>query len=453
MLDHRDWERLLLEAALCLDLSGRATSNAVGLDEVVVGIDDTGLCLVGSLGSRIDMLRYHEARLAIHQEHAAQRLHTVDDLRTDECPGRQSDGRRVTTWTTMLSDAVADPKRPPYERPVTGAALAADQVMREHMGTGIDEVSAVLAVVASWSATAGTGETFQVDRDHLIREVTDWARLDAAAVDAAVDLLTLAQSLLVEEGLAYWELERRSGRLATRPLLAPDGTVGQRRLLLLPRRVAATQQILANYTVEGRLPWPPQSLPPAVAAAYKDWQRARQHAFEFVLEEIARGCGFTHIKRGLDKTPAAKLGLRISGEIDLMLADEHRRRLWVIEAKDTQVPFGLSQILYEVTDFHGIERDPASAKPSTFKSPERAYVGKLCKKTDDLQEQLVAVLRMFGINDDRDQWQVIPLMVTPNPVAAAFVAEPAVAFTRPGPLPAVLTAADLPAPGYTPDAS
>jgi hypothetical protein len=65
---------------------------------------------------------------------------------------------------------------------VTTAALAADQVMREHMGTGIDEVSAVLAVVASWSATAGPCETFLVDRDHLIREVTDWAGLDAAAV-------------------------------------------------------------------------------------------------------------------------------------------------------------------------------------------------------------------------------------------------------------------------------
>jgi hypothetical protein len=221
----------------------------------------------------------------------------------------------------------------------------------------------------------------------------------------------------------------------------------------MPRRVAATQQIFANYTVEGRLPWPPQSLPQAVAAAYKDWQQVRQHAFEFVLEEIVRLCGFTHIKRGLKERPAAKLGLRISGEIDLLLADEHRRRLWVIEAKDGQVPFGLSQILYEVTDFHGVEPDPASARPSTFKTPEGAYIGKLCKKADDLQEQLVVVLRVFGINDDPSPWQVIPLMVTPNPVAAAFVAEPAVAFTCPGPLPAVLTAADLPAPGHTPEAS
>jgi hypothetical protein len=117
------------------------------------------------------------------------------------------------------------------------------------------------------------------------------------------------------------------------------------------------------------------------------------------------------------------------------------------------VPFGLSQILYEVTDFHGVEADPASARPSTFKTPERAYVGKLRKKADDVHEQLVTALRVFGINDDPDRWQVIPLMVTPNPVAAAFVADPIVAFTCPGPLPAVLTAAARPAPRYTPEAS
>lgn len=278
--------------------------------------------------------------------------------------------------------------------------------------------------------------------------MADWAGLDVDPVAAAVDLLTLTPARLAEEGLSYWELERRSGRLATRPLLALPGAGGQRQILLMPRRVAATQHIFANYALGGRLPWPPRSLPQAVVAAYDAWQQARQRAFEFHLEEIVRDRGFTHYRRGLREKPAAKLGIRIAGEIDLLLADELRRRLWVIEAKNGQVPFGLDQVLYEVTAFHGVDRESAPPGRFRFKTPERAYVGKLLKKTDDIHEHLPAVLAMFGIDDDPGLWQVIPLVVTPNPVAAAFVAEPTVAFTCPDPLPPVLMAADLPAPGY-----
>lgn len=448
VLDHRDWERLLLEAALCLELSGRATSNTLGLDRVAVEIDDTGACRTGVISSRIDLLAYHDARLAIHQKHDAEQLHTSIDLRTNGCGGSCADDSGPLRWTTVLGEVLADPQRPSYERPVVEAALAADRALREHLYTGIDEIKDVLAVAASWSATAGTGEIVDVDRDQLVREVADWASLDVDAVAAAVDLLTLTPARLAEEGLSYWELERRSGRLATRPLLALPAAEGQGQILLMPRRVAATQQIFANYALGGRLPWPPHSLPPTVAAAYDAWQQARQRAFEFLLEGIVRDCGFTHYRRGLREKPAAKLGIRLTGEIDLLLVDEQRQRLWVIEAKDAQVPFGLDQILYEVTAFCGVEPESAPPGRARFKTPERAYVGKLLKKTDDICEHLSAVLGMFGVDDDPSSWQVIPLVVTSNPVAAAFAAQPTLAFTCPDPLPAVLTAADLPGPGY-----
>ena len=69
-------------------------------------------------------------------------------------------------------------------------------------------------------------------------------------------------------------------------------------------------------------------------------------------------------------------------------------------------------------------------------------------KLDDVKQQLGLVLGMLGINDDSGSWQVVPLIVTPNPVAASFTAEPKVAFTCPEPLPGVLTAVVLPRAGY-----
>lgn len=448
LLDHRDWERLLLEAALCLELSGRATANTVGLDRIAVDLADTGACRTSVISSQIDMLAYHDARLVIHQHRDAQQLHAAAHLAADECVAVDADKGAPQRWTTVLGAALGDPQRPWYERPMVEAALAADQAMREHLHTGIDEIKAVLMVAASWSATTGTGEVIDITRDQLIQEVTDWAGLDAAAVAAAVDLLTLTPTQLAQEGLSYWELERRSGRLATRPLVASPASAGHRQILLLPRRIAATQHIFANYAPGGRLPWPPHSLPPAVTAAYEAWQRAGQDAFEIHLEEIVRDHGFTHYRRNLKEKPAARMGIRLTGEIDLLLADPHRGRLWVIEAKDAQVPFGLNQILYEITAYHGVTPETAPPGRFRFKTPARAYIGKLLTKTDDVRQQLGLVLGMLGINDDSGSWQVIPLIVTPSPVAASFTAEPKVAFTCPEPLPGVLTAVELPRAGY-----
>jgi ArsR family transcriptional regulator len=131
--------------------------------------------------------------------------------------------------------------------------------------------------------------------------------------------------------------------------------------------------------------------------------------------------------------------VRLTGEIDLLLADPHRGRLWVIEAKDALVPFGLNQILYEITDYDGVMPETAPPGRFRFKTPERAYMGELLTKTDDVRQQLVPVLGMLGINDDSRPWQVIPLIVTPSLVAASFAAEPKVAFTCPEPLPGILT--------------
>ena len=183
-------------------------------------------------------------------------------------------------------------------------------------------------------------------------------------------------------------------------------------------------------------------------AAYEAWQRAGQDAFELHIEEIVRDQGFTRYRRGLKEKPAARMGVRLTGEIDLLLADADRARLWVIEAKDAQVPFGLNQILYEITDYHGVTPETAPPGRFRFKTPERAYIGKLLTKTDDVRQQLGPALGMLGINDDSRPWQVIPLIVTPSPVAAAFAAEPKVAFTCTEPLPGVLTAVDLPRAGY-----
>jgi len=77
---------------------------------------------------------------------------------------------------------------------------------------------------------------------------------------------------LRDEGLRYWEQERRRYRLTTRPLISQ----GNDQLILIPRLIEVTQDIYAAYLLNGRMPWPPSVVPRAVADAFNNFRNRQK---------------------------------------------------------------------------------------------------------------------------------------------------------------------------------
>jgi len=114
------------------------------------------------------------------------------------------------------------------------------------------------------------------------------------------------------------------------------------------------------------------------------------------------------------------------------------------------VPYGPDRIYFEIEDFHG----PAERRRLTNGQGRRggkACVDTLLAKTRAVQDDVAAALNAVGVDvDDRAvDWEVWPLMVTPHPVAAAFVADRRVLFSTVAELADVLYTEDMTTTGLT----
>ena len=96
----------------------------------------------------------------------------------------------------------------------------------------------------------------------------------------------------------------------------------------MPWRIFAAQNTYANYLEDGRLPWHPDDLPKTVMEAFGHYRQIGNHALERAALEQANALG---LPASINVTPAiAKAaGLTIRGEIDLLVADPTRQRIWV----------------------------------------------------------------------------------------------------------------------------
>ncbi|OLB80080.1 MAG: hypothetical protein AUI14_08115 [Actinobacteria bacterium 13_2_20CM_2_71_6] len=393
-MDNRDWARLLNRAATCLHVAGSLAARRAGIDSIDPDkledpdrIDDHGLPHDAPV--LVDMDALTQVRLRIHDRNRAEE---VSALAGHDCPDCHTPGgiHRFHRW----SDAMRDSAR-----------------------------AALIGLVADWSGIA-----------------------DTRTLEAAVDQLTLTPQRLAAEGLRYDILQGRAARLASRPLVPLPGAPGL--LHVLPRRTEASARVFHNYLDAGRLPWPGTALPEPVNRALSAWQQHKQAAFELALERVARQDRQLILLPRLKPHKAHKRGFEIPGEIDLIIIDVRRRRIWVVEAKDCQVSVDPDRLLHDVTDFHGIPDDVGHRRRGYARSPANAFVGKLLAKTAAVESQVTAVVAAAGIDAGDGGWAVVSLFVTATPVPAAFVAEPRVAFTCLPSLHDVLTSADTPPSGH-----
>ena len=133
---------------------------------------------------------------------------------------------------------------------------------------------------------------------------------------------------------------------------------------------------------------------------------------------------------GLEPKPAAQFGIPgLTGEIDLLVADEQRGRLWVIEAKNPHGAIASHNLAEHLGRF-------------------TKYCVKLLAKTAVIAAYPGPAARACGATTDH-AWHVVPLLVTRAIEPAAFTADLRVPFTTVDHLAGVLTAAALPRPGWS----
>jgi hypothetical protein len=283
----------------------------------------------------------------------------------------------------------------------------------------------VLGTAVTW--TTGTDDIIEVTQDSLRDAAITWSHLPPEQIDAALKLLILTPGQMRDGGLPYWEQERRTYRLATRPLIR----TGADRLLLIPRRIEATMDIYAAYFLDGRLPWPPDAVPRPVADAFNNFRNRRNKELERHVFQILEDAGIP-FKSNIEPHHAAPSGLKLTGEIDALAGDPAWSRLWVCEVKDVS----------------------ATASPRTladrvrkFTDPHRGYIDKLLRSLTEVRASPSAAARLLGLPDPDRAWTALPLMITRYVEPAAFTSNPAITFVVCEDLTAVLQAPGDPPPG------
>ena len=210
------------------------------------------------------------------------------------------------------------------------------------------------------------------------------------------------------EGVRYWEQEHRRHRLAMQPLpLLGD------RLILMPWRIFATQGIFAGYVQDGRLPWHPGYLPKSVTNAFNRHRQIANRELEREAAAVARSLGLPN-QANIEPHHAAVAGLQLPGELDLLVADPVRGRLWVCEVKDVYAAVS--------------QRTPRS-RIDKFQNPRNGHVGQLTRLVQAVSARTDAAARLLSVRPADRGWKVLPLMVTRRVEPAAFVEGVAVTFT------------------------
>jgi hypothetical protein len=358
---------LLLESLLARAAAGGISPDAF---EIAEAADLASEAIDASLALHATRHRLHDLQIAVSEhgqyaitdtapQHAA--TATIDIgayLRADRADRLRLNPQPLTGTPVRLTGSHGSQPQD-FTRledlPLPGSLRAADTALKQALGTGIDGLKAVLGTAVTW--TSGADDVAEAAQAELREAAIAWSHLPPEQIDAALDLLILTPGQLREEGLPYWEEERRTHRLATRPLIRTEAG----RLLLIPRRIEATMEVYAAYFLDGRLPWPPDAVPRSVADAFNNFRNRQNRELERHVFQILQDTGIP-FKGNIEPQHAEPSGLRLTGEVDALAGDPERSRLWVCEVKDvsaTASPRTVADRVRKFTAPAGIQLRPA----------------------------------------------------------------------------------------------
>ena len=306
-----------------------------------------------------------------------------------------------------------------------GSLLKVDALLREALGTGLDGFMAVLGTAVSWSGSTDGVTTATLTE--LSTAASQWSGLPANEISRAIDRLVLRAAQLRGDDIEFWEQENREFRIANRPLLElPSG-----RLLIIPRRLEATQTVYGNYLADGRWPVPPSEMPARLRDGLVEFRKVANRELEREALEVAAVLGEFRVGN-LTPAKAERAGVRLRGEIDLLVADPIRRRIWVCEVKDLSAAFSPSTLARRVHKF----------------VRQHGYVDRLLRATTDVRRGIDGVCDILGLQRSDESWEVLPLIVTRRVEPAAFAHPPVVPFVVIRDLAGTLQADQPPFPGH-----
>jgi hypothetical protein len=395
-----DWERLLAMAESLLEISQIRSQARFLLEPLEIEFDDGQIAIQVGGSSPYSLPAFDVLRRLFQLRPAENSL--SDELGQGENSGGEGGSAYERVIHSMSEDRVRDdapfesllehPKCPPKLRLV-------DQSMRAHLGAGYDAILATLQTAGSWPRDFAS-EYAVVDGEGLATNIHEWSGLPKSEVRGAIELLTLRTADLRSElhgGVyPYWHL-RRKFRSATRPLLEVDAGS----IWVVPELAIGAQRLMANYLFDGRLPWP--DLPKPLLQLMRNYRETQNHLLEQLAEERLNVAGFT-ARRALTPKKLRKVGIDIPdaiGEIDVLVADSRRRRLWVIEAKDPEEPFTPNELWSGAQEF------------------KKRYVAQLQRKVIGVTEACAELVTFLGAEPESD-WVVRPLFLTSRVELAAF---------------------------------
>ncbi|HCG02985.1 MAG TPA: hypothetical protein DEV93_20880 [Chloroflexi bacterium] len=374
----------VLEIAL---ISSAAKSGMHGL---IVGIDEVGVVNVFARPGELDGLPIPSHAIDLGAFIAARRLEQLQDREPDpesEVSSTMWPGGETRGHSEFVPIEQADMPKSFYN---------ADHLLKVHLGMGINGLIAIMGTAVNWHGR--DDKVRKVARADLLREAQAWSGLPVSEIGAALDRLLLKRSLSRGE-LEYWKLEGRSYRLSIRPLIElDDGGI-----LLVPWLIHTAQTVYLAYLLDGRVPWPASELSPAIVNAFVRYRQVQNKELQRRVAEVATGLGFVMKERILENL-AAKHGVVIKGDIDALIADTRRKRLWVCEVKDPRSAVSPSTIS------SGIEK---------FLEP-RGYVDQLRARSKAVEHNPGGALQLLGLNVELAGWTTRPLMITRRIEPAGF---------------------------------
>jgi hypothetical protein len=288
----------------------------------------------------------------------------------------------------------------------------ADEILRQAddgllgvMGTGLDAIRAVLHTAQAWPVD--DDGLARVEPTELVADATAWSRLPDTEIIAALETLKLdSETLKSLRAEQVADMEDRADRLPLRPLPVVNGVI-----LIGPWITHAALNVYVTYLVDSRLP-PLRTLPRHLLNLM---QRRRQQQNNELEEEVWSAVNNLGLPHRFRFTPgdSVKAGIPArAGEIDLLVADTERRRLWVCEVKDPEDAYSPPALFRHIRSF--VKHD--------------GHVAKLLSKADVIREHARQAAKACGIDADIS-WHVVPLLITRWVEPAAFIAHPKVAFT------------------------
>lgn len=379
--DRLDWRRLISRASLCVDSGLRAEGTHYGLLPHDVEVTSLYELRFRALETALIDLDMYRAALTIFAQ------------QSDEAPPLPPDGEATVA-------AAEGPLGWLETRPELHEI---DAALRTEWGFGLHALFAVMVRCQEWPVQ---GQTVALtDDESIVRHCMDGDGPPEAEVQAAVRALTLRRQDVAAAPIEPWDQQKRTARLVTQPIIAVDDT--QR--IVLPWWSGGALIVYLRYLADGALPWPDPALGPNLRAAVDSYRTRRNREFEDQVSLLATCAG--RVVRTRIRKPQA-IGLdQLAGEIDVLVVDPGSKKLSVIEAKDPDEVFSISQMERSVRKFH---------RPGE-------WVDKLLQKVADVRKAPESVATAVGVSE-AGPWDVEGLMVTRRPVPAAYVEDPRVPF-------------------------